>query len=182
MGVVSADIGLSLPDFRAAERVFQLLTQVAGRAGRREYRGEVVIQTHQISHYAIQYAREHDYTGFYREEMQYRKSMQYPPYVRITTILISGKELSKTITTGRQIGSILRKRAKSFYTVTGPAPAPISKLKNRYRWQLLVKLNIRLDPQGSYLKNTIVSTLKSYLNLKSEELTVTIDVDPVDML
>jgi primosomal protein N' (replication factor Y) len=181
VGVISADIGLSLPDFRAGEKVFQLLTQVAGRAGRREKVGEVVIQTYQFTHYAIQYAKAHDYMGFYREEMRYRKSMQYPPFVRLVNLNISGNDLSKTITAAREIGQILRRSAKKYYTVIGPAPAPISKLKNRYRWQIFVKLDNLQDSQGHYFKKTVSDRLAPYLFSKAKEQQVSVDIDPIDM-
>jgi primosomal protein N' (replication factor Y) len=182
VGVISADIGLSFPDFRSAERVFQLLTQVSGRAGRRSRVGEVVVQTYNVSHYAIQYAGAHDYIGFYREEMRYRKSMQYPPFVRLVALNINGIDLSKTISTSREIAKALRRRAKDFYTVIGPAPAPISRLKNRYRWQLIVKLNNRRDGQGTYLKKVMADALAIYLSSRLKDQNVSIDVDPVDMI
>jgi primosomal protein N' (replication factor Y) len=182
VGVISADIGLSFPDFRSAERVFQLLTQVAGRAGRRNKIGEVVVQSYKVSHYAIQYAKAHDYIGFYQEEMHYRHSMQYPPYVRIVTLNINGSDLSKTISTSREIGMILRRRAKDFFTVIGPAPAPLSRLKNRYRWQLIIKINDQRDVQGKYFKKIISNFLSPYLFSKRKDQHVAIDVDPVDMI
>jgi primosomal protein N' (replication factor Y) len=182
VGVISADVGLTLPDYRASERVFQLLTQVAGRAGRGIIKGEVVIQTYLYTHYAIQLASNHDYCGFYDEEIIYRESLGYPPFQRMINIRISGSNFSDTIENARVIAKRLMYSSANLFKVVGPAPCPISKIKNMYRWQILIKLNSEMDPTGRRSKQKITDCLESYLRYNKKELKVAIDVDPVDMM
>ena len=137
VGVVSVDAGLALPDFRAAERTFQLITQVAGRAGRGERRGQVLIQTYHPHHYALQHARAQDYAGFYNEEIRHRQNHGYPPFVSLASLLVHGADLGKT----RQQALELRKEldiANRDRTcrILGPAPAPLARLKGEHRIQL----------------------------------------------
>ena len=182
VGVISADIGLTLPDYRASERVFQLLTQVAGRAGRSILKGEVVIQSYLYTHYAIQFARNHDYCGFYGEEIIYRKKLDYPPFVRMINIRISGPDLSDTIHNARRINKMLKQSSRGLYVITGPAPCPISKIKNMYRWQTIIKLNSQKDPSGKRSKEIILKCLAPHLRLEQKQLRIALDVDPVDMM
>jgi primosomal protein N' (replication factor Y) len=182
VGVISADIGLTIPDYRASERVFQLLTQVAGRAGRGILKGEVIIQSHLFSHYAIQFASNHDYLGFYQEEISYRKALVYPPFRRIINIRFTSPDLTKTIRKAREVSQQLKRFSKGLYDIIGPAPCPISKIKNRYRWQVFIKINSQIDSSNRKAKKLIIGCLDTYLRSKRNELRIEIDVDPVDMM
>jgi len=181
VGVISADTGLNLPDYRAAERTFQLLTQVAGRSGRGSKKGEVIIQSYQFSNSAIQFASKHDFIGFYKEEMKNRLELNYPPFSRIINIKIIGADLGNTISTARTITNNLRKRLKNVY-VLGPAPAPIAKIKNFYRWQIILKVKKENDPAGNNINPKLREILNTYLTKYKKELKVQIDVDPVDLM
>ncbi len=142
VGVVWADGGISMPDFRAAEKTFQLITQVTGRAGRGEKPGEVIIQTLRPDHYAIVYAKKHQYEEMYEHEMRLRSSPSFPPFVRITAVRIQGKVERDVQNNALNIGRFLRKCAvqrEYSVTVLGPAPSPLDKIKDKYRWQLLLK-------------------------------------------
>lgn len=140
VGVMAADIGLHFPEFRAAERTFQLLTQVAGRAGRGERPGDVIVQTYAPEHYAVQAAAYHDYDGFARQELTYRQEAGYPPYCSLVRCLWQGEEEEAVI----QAATHGRDRLQSFPSeqrpdIVGPCPAPLSKLKGRFRWHLLLR-------------------------------------------
>lgn len=139
VGVVNCDAALQLPDFRAAERVFQQLVQVAGRAGRGEARGEVFLQTYTPFHPAIQFARHHDVDGFQEQEMEFRKECFYPPYCRIVLVTFRGKNEEKTLFCITQAAKKIAGRVDSIAEVPGPAPAPIPKLRNEFRYHLFIK-------------------------------------------
>jgi primosomal protein N' (replication factor Y) len=182
VGVISADIGLTLPDLRSTERIFQLLTQVAGRSGRKLKQGEVVIQTRMPDHYAIQFARNHDYDGFYYHEIEYRKETDYPPYTRIIKIGIHSSEMSNASRTATEVVRRLRRYRQEYFQIIGPAPAPLLRLKKQFRWQVIIKINPESDPSGRQsrkLLNTALGDLFSD-NIKHSEIYV--DVDPVDMM
>ena len=170
VGVVSADIGLALPDYRAGERVFQLLTQVAGRAGRGVLGGSVVVQTYQPQHYVIQAASRHDYAGFAERESHYRKQLGYPPYRRLARIVFSA---SKEETARRQaefaaarLRQILRERAMTGTALIGPAPCFYARVDRQYRWHLLLR---GPDPRAA-------------LGELSPQPGWRIDIDPVSVL
>ena len=140
VGVISVDIGLGLPDFRSAERTFQILTQVAGRAGRGQLPGRVLIQTYYPEHYALRYASEQDYEGFYNEEVRFRSQLSYPPFIVLASILIKHSDEDSA----KRNANILRNsldaaNADRSCRVLGPAPASISRLKGEYRIQILIK-------------------------------------------
>jgi primosomal protein N' (replication factor Y) len=142
VGVVDADTALHLPDFRAAERTFQLLAQVAGRAGRGPKGGRVIIQTRQPSHHAILCASRHDAEGFLRQELAARESPPYPPSVALVNLLVSGADQSAVSRSAADLAdwcSGLVARHQLEVTVLGPAPAPLSRIKGRWRWHLLLK-------------------------------------------
>jgi primosomal protein N' (replication factor Y) (superfamily II helicase) len=139
VGVIAADSMLHLPDFRAAERTFQLLTQVSGRAGRHEARGKVVIQTYHPEHYAVQLAASHQVEEFYRREIILRKRSQYPPYCGLVTILFSHPDRVLLIRDTQKIATKLYQAKNWGAEVLGPVPAPIPKLKDRYRLQMMIK-------------------------------------------
>jgi primosomal protein N' (replication factor Y) len=180
VGVVVADIGLHLPDFRAAERTFQLLTQVAGRAGRDTAPGRVIIQTFDPSHYAIQPVLNHDYERFYAEELAHRRALGYPPVGRLVRALITGPVEPETrqasIELARLVSSAAENGPGHELEVLGPAPAPLARLRGRYRYQFLVK-----GPAGSRLQGAAQTLAKAIAGLPSP-LRASVDVDPVSML
>jgi primosomal protein N' (replication factor Y) len=137
VGVVLADVGLHLPDFRAAERTFQLLTQVAGRAGRDRAPGRVIVQTYAPAHPAIRPVRDHDYESFYAEELGQRAALGYPPFGRLVQAVISGEDLDAALAGAQELARAAA--AEDGPEILGPAPAPISRLRGRYRFQLLLK-------------------------------------------
>ena len=139
VGVVGADIALGLPDFRAAERTFQLLTQVAGRAGRGQTPGKVVLQTCFPEHYAVQFAAAHDFRGFYDKELRYRSWMHYPPFNAVANVLVRGEELDDVLKFAGLVGRWFENTSHVGVRVLGPAPAPIARLKRDYRYHFLLK-------------------------------------------
>ncbi|HUN56361.1 MAG TPA: primosomal protein N' [Smithella sp.] len=142
VGVISADTSLNMPDFRAAERTFQLITQVAGRGGRGQNPGEVIIQTFNPGHYALKHARNHDYKAFYDKEIDFRKALQYPPFGRIINIRLSSVKKDALIEEARLLGKMAKKLSASrgnIAEIIGPAESPLSKIRGRYRWQMLIK-------------------------------------------
>jgi primosomal protein N' (replication factor Y) (superfamily II helicase) len=139
VGVIGADMALGLPDFRAAERTFQLLTQVAGRAGRGQSPGRVVLQTYFQEHYAVQFAARHDFAGFYEKELQFRAWMHYPPYSAIANVLIRSEKLDDALTWSGELGRWFEKTRHEGIRVLGPAAAPITRLKRDYRYHFILK-------------------------------------------
>jgi len=143
VGVVGADFALGLPDFRAAERVFQLLTQVSGRAGRGELPGKVLVQTYHPDHYAIQFAATHDYPGFVAKEMQYRRWMHYPPYAVLANVVVQSERLEEATGWSAVLGRWFEKARLDKVRVLGPAAAPIVRLKRIYRYHFVLKAEQR---------------------------------------
>ena len=145
VGAVLADLSFNLPDFRAAERTFQLLSQVAGRAGRGSDPGRVIIQTYNPDHYALHHVLTHDYTGFFADEVEFRRALNYPPFSRLVHLRLEGPKPLEIEDNAKRLGEWLReecrRRAHSYpdIEVLGPAPAPIVKLRGRFRWQILLK-------------------------------------------
>jgi primosomal protein N' (replication factor Y) len=172
VGVVSADMGLGLADFRAAERTFQLLTQVAGRAGRGERKGIAVVQTINPDHYSIRLACRQDYEAFYREELRYRQAMRYPPAVSLINVVVRGKSYADAMGGAHDLVSQLQPPVGT--AVLGPAPAPLAKLRGEYRAQVFLKTRHR---------NAARRALAAALAARPELLRrVAVDVDPVGML
>jgi primosomal protein N' (replication factor Y) len=136
VGVVLADVGLHIPDFRAAERTFQLLTQVAGRAGRDRAPGRVIVQTYSPDHYAVRPVRSHDYEGFYAEEIVHRRALGYPPFGHLAHVLVSGENEAATLAAAHEMA---KQAPSNGVEILGPAPAPLARLRGRYRFQLLAK-------------------------------------------
>lgn len=180
VGIVWADGGLSMPDFRAAEKTFQLITQVTGRAGRGKKSGEVIIQTMRPDHYAILYAQQHQYELLYQQEMQLRRSPAFPPHVRLVAVRIEGRVEQEVQKTAIMTGRFLRAGAEKYNTglvVLGPAPAPLDKIKDRYRWQLLLK-----GKNSDELHDMVVHLDKEKADLLSGGCRLIIDVDPENMM
>jgi primosomal protein N' (replication factor Y) len=179
VGVIAADIGLTIPDFRSPERVFQLLTQVAGRAGRGKKAGEVIIQTSQNKHYAVVNAAEHNFDDFYLQEAKHRQKYNFPPHLKMIQVLVSGTEISLVIKSSRNIAFNMNKLANQYCSVIGPSPAMIPKVKSLNRWQIILKLNHNADKNGSYTKNILKSFLKDFNKIMGYGIRVTVDVDPI---
>ncbi len=151
VGVVGADFALGLPDFRAAERVFQLLTQVSGRAGRGELPGKVLVQTYHPDHYAVKFAAAHDYPGFVAKEMQYRRWMHYPPYAVLANVVVQSERLEEATGWSAEIGRWFQQARLDKVRVLGPAAAPLSRLKRIYRFHFVLKAEKR-QALGSVLR------------------------------
>jgi primosomal protein N' (replication factor Y) len=176
VGVVLADIGLSMPDFRAAERSFQLLTQAAGRAGRGDLPGRVVIQTLNPDHYAIQFAAGHDYEAFYRKEIEFRKWLRYPPFAAFANVVLRAEKQEDALRYSTELGRLLAPPPEGV-RVLGPAEAPVPRLKSEYRYQLLIKASKR-----SVLRE-ILGKLRTYAaQTKWPATAVVIDVDPLSLM
>jgi primosomal protein N' (replication factor Y) len=154
VGVISADTQMTLPDFRSAERTFQLLTQVAGRAGRSALKGEVVIQTLQPDHYALKHVLTHVFIGFYEEEIRYRQEANYPPFTRVILVEFKGPTEQRIHSAAEEFALKLRAAYPSV-TILGPAPAVIAKIMNNYRWQLLIKSDQSKDKNGTRMRNAV---------------------------
>ncbi|AFL88987.1 replication restart DNA helicase PriA [Terriglobus roseus DSM 18391] len=148
VGVVGCDHALGMPDFRAAERVFQLLTQVSGRAGRGDLPGKVLVQSYHPDHYAVRMAAEHDYLGFARREMQFRRPFFYPPFGVLANVLVQSQELNEALAWSGQLGRWFAGRTVQGVRVLGPAAAPVARLKRIYRFHLLLKAQRRSDLQA----------------------------------
>ena len=176
VGVVLADIGLAMPDFRAAERSFQLLTQAAGRAGRGALPGSVVIQTLNPDHYAIKFAAEHDYEGFYKKEIEFRKWLRYPPFAAFANIVLRAEKKEDAMRYSGELERILVPPPVGV-RVLGPAEAPVARLKAEYRYQLLLKASKRT------VLREIVTKLRDYtLKQKWPATAVVVDIDPLSLM
>jgi len=172
VGVVGADIALGLPDFRAAERTFQLLTQVAGRAGRGQTPGKVVLQTFFPDHYAVQYAARHDFAGFYEKELRFRNWMHYPPYSALANVLVRSDRLDEALEWSGRLGKWFEKTRHEGIRVLGPAAAPILRLKRDYRYHFVLKSASREK------LNALLRTMLAYaVSQKIPRTQVIVDVD-----
>ena len=172
VGVVGADVALGLPDFRAAERTFQLLTQVAGRAGRGQTPGKVVLQTYFQDHYAVQYAAHHDFIGFYEKELQFRSWMHYPPYSALANVLIRSDKLDEALQWSGILGKWFDATRHEGVRVLGPAAAPIMRLKRDYRYHFVLK-----SPSREKLNATLRAMLAHAAQQKIPRTQVIVDVD-----
>src|SRR5439155_506071 len=177
VGVLAADALLGLPDFRAGERAFQLLSQVAGRSGRGERPGEVIVQAYDADHHAIRHACEHDYAGFAARELHYRRAMNYPPYTALAVLLVKGRVFERARSEAVGIARILRELAGGRIQVLGPAQAPLERLRGEYRVQILVKAPDRKDLQA-----IVADTLQALDRIKLNVQNLVIDIDPMSTL
>lgn len=196
VGVIAADTSLNLPDFRASEQTFSLLTQVAGRSGRAELEGKVIIQTYMPEHYCISAAQKHDYLGFYAQEVEARGALQYPPFSHVGTLLLRGKDEKQieeaayaveaqlqtwltdqvsTALTGETEGDV---GEESEVEILGPAPAPLSKIEGKFRWHFLLRSNA-VEKISQLLKHL---TDDPPVAIKSNAIEFVIDIDPTSIL
>lgn len=179
VGVIAADLTLNLPDFRAAERTFQLITQVSGRAGRGEKPGKVIVQTYNPENYSIKYSAANDYLGFYEEEIKIREDMDYPPFSQIMSINFSSKDENLLIKNIQNVGIFLKNKTveSGKIDMLGPVPCSISKIKNMYRWQIIFKGDLTKDFCFD-IRNMVYELLKDNYN----HIRISIDVNPNTLL
>ena len=176
VGVISADSQLSLPDFRAAERTFQLLTQVAGRAGRGDLPGEVLVESYYPEHYAIQLAARQDYLTFFEKELQFRRLLHYPPFTALASILVRDTKIENAIRWSRQLSAFLAPQESRGVKVLGPAAAPLARLKREYRFQFLLKA-----PKRAQLTRAVSELLAFSEEKEIPQKAVLVDVDPLSL-
>jgi len=177
VGVISADTTLNFPDFRAQERTFQLLTQVAGRTGRGTLGGEVIIQTYAPEHYAIQESKLHNYEGFYRKEIEIRKELNYPPFSRLARIILLASEEQQVHTSADNLTHLIKELIKKKgykIDVLGPLPCPLTRLKGKYRYHILLKC------KKPFLIQKILLSARAHF--KTKGLRIMYDIDPFDMM
>ena len=201
VGIIYADLSLHIPDFRAGERTFQLLTQVAGRAGRGDVEGEVFVQAFTPFHPAIQYARRHDFIGFYDQEIEFREQLKYPPLARIALLTLKGRneekvklsaahvrtELEKMLsapgvppgrdsmtTSSNSIGHTPARQDAGGTVIAGPAPAPLARAETFYRYQLMLRT------RGMTKLSRAIAQLQTTLSLP-DDVQMAVDIDPVDL-
>ncbi|VPP00089.1 primosomal protein N' [Streptococcus pneumoniae] len=177
VGVLNADTALNLPDFRSSERTFQLLTQVAGRAGRAEKAGQVLIQSYNPQHYAIRFAKDQDYEGFYAYEMGIRRQLGYPPYYFTIGITLSHKKEEEVVKRAYEVMNILRSGLSETSNILGPTPKPIARTHNLYHYQILIKYRLE-DELGSTLNQVLALTQER----ENSELRLSIDHEPQQFL
>jgi len=181
VGVISADTGLYFPDFRAGEKTFQLLTQAAGRAGRRATRGEVIIQTMSPDHPVLSFVLTHNYKNFFEWESRNRKELNYPPWGKIITIHFKSSKKEKAEKAAEYFRKVLDNNIG--ITILGPAPSPLSRIKNLYRYQIIVKSSRISDKGGRKLHSIVRTALKAYYtNRNYYNVHIAVNVDPMDML
>jgi primosomal protein N' (replication factor Y) len=176
VGVVAADLALGRPDFRAAERTFQLLTQVAGRAGRGQLSGEVLVETYYPQHYAIQFAAQQDYVSFYDKEAHFRRVLHYPPFTALATVLVRDRKVEKAIRWSRALAACFAPFEKQGVKVLGPAAAPLARLRRDYRFQFVLK-----SPHRSTLGKALAAAFEFCETKEIPETAVIVDVDPINL-
>jgi primosomal protein N' (replication factor Y) len=177
VGIIYADLSLHQPDFRAGERTFQLLTQVAGRAGRGDVEGEVVVQAFSPFHPAIQYARRHDFLGFYEQEIEFREQLKYPPVSRVALLTLKGRNEDKVKFSADHLRRELAQALTAFkdLIIAGPAPAPLLRAETYYRYQIM----LRTRPMARL--SAALARLLETLSLP-EDVSLTVDIDPVNLI
>jgi primosomal protein N' (replication factor Y) (superfamily II helicase) len=176
VGVVSADLALGRPDFRAAEKTFQLLTQVAGRAGRGELAGEVLVETYYPEHYAIQYAVQQDYGSFYEKEAHFRRMLHYPPFTALATVLVRDRKIENAIRWSKALETYFAPFENRGVKILGPAAAPLARLRKDYRFQFVLK-----SPRRSALAQALSGALDFCVARKIPDTAVIVDVDPTSL-
>ncbi|MFA7411359.1 MAG: primosomal protein N', partial [Tissierellaceae bacterium] len=186
VGIIAADITLNLPDFRSPERTFQLITQVAGRAGRGDYKGEVILQTYNPEHYSIVLSKDHNYKEFYEMEIKLREEFLYPPHIRLVSILIYGEDKVKVASYSKEIYNLIVEniswipREKLGKYLIGPYPAPLEKISNNFRWLILIKTEEK-DFEG--LKSLVKRVcINNEFKLQLDRVKTSIQIDPNSIL
>ena len=176
VGIIYADLALHQPDFRAGERTFQLLTQVAGRAGRGDVEGEVFVQAFTPFHPAIQYARRHDFGGFYEQEIEFREQLKYPPFSRVALLTLKGRNEEKVKFSAEHLRRELDKELAGFkdLILAGPAPAPLLRAETFYRYQMMLR-----TPRMTLLSRSLAELVQG--QALPDDVTLTVDIDPVDL-
>ncbi len=186
VGIIAADTTLNLPDFRSPERAFQLVTQVAGRAGRGDYNGKVILQTYNPEHYSINLAKDHDYKSFYNTEIDLRQEFLYPPFIDLISILIYGENNNKVASMAGEVYNLLVKESTWIEKerlddyIIGPYPAPLERIKNNFRWQILIKSEKEnICSLKALLKRVCID---NKYKLKIDDVRFSIDIDPNSIL
>jgi primosomal protein N' (replication factor Y) len=177
VGVVGADRSLAVPDFRAAERTFQLLTQVAGRAGRGVLPGRVLVESYHADHYAIQHAARQDYPAFFEQEVRFRRLLQYPPFAALANVVVRDRDLDRVLGWTRALAQFFGSGEARGVKVLGPAPAPLARLKREHRFQFLLK-----SPRRSALVRILADCLAFSAGQQIPETAVLFDMDPVSLM
>lgn len=174
VGIINADTVLNLPDFRSSEKTYQLISQTSGRAGRSNLEGKVIIQTFNPDNYSINYAKNHDYVGFYNEEIKIRKKLKYPPYFFITLLKISGKDYNISLNESKKIGSYVRNNKSEDMIILGPSVSSVSKINNIYYFQIIIKFRNK-DKMQELLNNLVMITENN------SKINLDIDINPISM-
>ena len=186
VGVIAADTSLNLPDFRAPERTFQLITQVAGRAGRGETPGKVIVQTYDPDHYSIVLSKDHDFKSFYENEIKLRESFMYPPFYSMINIVLYGENLKKVMKLAEDVHGLLRRESTQIEEddkckyIIGPNPAPLEKIKNNYRWHIILKAKKEnIEAFKTILKRVLIY---NEYKLDTKDIKISIDINPNSIL
>ncbi|MBP3635263.1 MAG: primosomal protein N' [Bacilli bacterium] len=174
VGVINADTLLNIPDFRSNEHTYHLLSQVSGRAGRDKLSGKVIIQTYNPDNYSISYSKNHDYIGFYNEEIKIRKNLKYPPYYFLTLIKIGGKVYDNTLNESRKICSYIKRNISNDMVVLGPSPSNISKINNTYYFQIIIKFRNK-EKMKVILNNLVL------LDENNNKINLSVDINPINL-
>jgi primosomal protein N' (replication factor Y) len=177
VGVLGVESTLGLPDFRAAERTFQLLTQVAGRSGRGDEPGEVIVQTFLPDHYAVRHARRQDFAAFYAEEIRFRRLLQYPPFTVLANLIVARRDAGAASRQAGSLAAAAERAGGGFVRVLGPAPAPIARLRDLHRVQILLKARARGRLAGA-IRAALAATAGEGFPARH----VIVDVDPVSLM
>lgn len=186
VGIIAADTSLNLPDYKSPERTFQLITQVAGRAGRGDSKGRVILQTYNPDHYSIRHAKKQDYLGFYDHEIRLRKEFLYPPFIDLVNILIYGEDKQGVGKLSKEIYNIIKDEVYNIYRdsygdyIIGPYPAALEKIKGNYRYQIIVKIEDAYKEKLKRLINRVC--LYNEGNLKMDDIRISIDINPNTIL
>jgi primosomal protein N' (replication factor Y) len=177
VGIIHADLSMHMPDFRAGERTFQLLTQVAGRAGRGDVEGEVFIQAFTPFHPAIQFARRADYAGFYEQEIEFRRQLSYPPLSRIALLLLKGRNEEKVKFSAAHVKHEIEKWASDFpdMILAGPAPMPLARTENQYRFHILLRTR-----KMTSLSLKLAGLMEALV--LPDDVTMSVDIDPANLM